>query len=471
LRRTKASALASGIQKSEVPKINVLIWWLTAGGCALFAVDDVSNLRSLGGGLLASPSWIPILLAGWIASRSSQFRDMRHRGLLSALFMYGGIVTLFTLPFLTNEILGENPLIKGFKLMVSVGVFLLMLVAGGLLSRIVPKAIQFGCFVAIGLMTGGALMYHFGTPAIDQTELLHSYSNFQQRVRSTRFEASSLGSGLLVCMGLVFLFFRNKKAILGYCLGLLCIGMLAESRGTTLTVIVTLITVLIALWLRLLLRTTNDSVLRFWTFAVAVVAIVLSFRLDYFLESPIWSAVGLQTEGTSDASRSMWADTSLAAVVQYPFGMGYAAYLEWLPAIVEQSTRTALDQFPIRDLAEMINQSLAASDATLSPKNLVGVAAVHLGVVGVAAIGLLYATVLRNSMDEFRFGNINRFVIAVSIMVLTSSYYSSIFSVDQAFLFGALVWWDGRIGNRRDGESDSGLRRFRMSNYYLLTRR
>lgn len=460
MRRTKASALASGNQRSEVPKISVLIWWLTAGGCALFAVDDVSNLRSLGGGLLASPSWIPILLAGWIASRSSQFRDMRHRGLLSALFMYGGIVTLFTLPFLTSEILGENPLIKGFKLMVSVGVFLLMLVAGGLLSKIVPKAIQFGCLIAIGLMTGGALMYHFGNPVIDQTELLHSYSNFQQRVRSTRFEASSLGSGLLVCMGLVFLFCKKKKAIFGYCLGLLFIGMLAESRGTTLTIIVTLIAVLVALWLRLFLQTTNDSVLRFLTFGVAAIAIVLSFRLDYFLESPIWSAVGLQTEGTSDASRSMWADTSLAAVVQYPFGMGYAAYLEWLPIIVEQSTRTALDQFPIRDLAEMINQSLAASDATLSPKNLVGVAAVHLGVVGVAAIGVLYATVLRNSMDEVRFGNINRFVIAASIMVLTSSYYSSIFSVDQAFLFGALVWWDGRMGVRRDGESGNGLRRF-----------
>lgn len=451
--------MASATKKADVAKTNVFIWWLTACGCALFAVDDVSALRSVGGGLLASPSWIPILLAGWMASRSSHFRGIRHRRLLSAIFAYGGTVTLCTLPFLADEILGENPLVKSLKFMVSVGIFLLMLVAGGLLSRIVPKAIQVGSLVAIVLMAGGALMYHVGIPVLDQTDLLHSYSNFQQRVRSTRFEASSLGSGLLVCTGLLFLFVRRKRAVIGYCIALVGIGMLAESRGTMLTLIVTLLAVPVALWLQSFGRKAADGALRFSAFSVAFIAIILSFRLDYFLKSPIWAAVGLRTEGTSDASRSMWADTSLAALVQYPFGMGYAAYLEWLPTLVEQSTSAALDQFPIKDLAEMINLSLSASDATLSPKNLVGVAAVHLGVVGVLAVGLLYAAVLRRSVEMIRFGNINRFVVAASMLVLTCSYYSSIFSVDQAFLFGALAWVAAHPEDSSEVESSSGLRK------------
>lgn len=415
------------------------IWWLTVLGCGLFAVDDISVLRSFGGGLLASPSWIPILFAAWLASREGLCLPRRQQRLLLAVFTYGAVITVFSLPFLSDDLLGENPLVKSIKFVVSVGVFLLMLVAGAVLAKVVPKAIQFGCLVAVILMAGGAILYHLGNFAVDQTALLHSYPNFQLRVRSTRFEASSLGSGLLVCLGLFFLFMKKKRAVLGISLGLIAAGLLAESRGTTLTVIVVLAAVPVGLWLQSIRGQISDRATRFWTYLVAAISIILSFRLDYFLGSPVWSALGLKTEGTSDASRSTWADASLAAIFEYPFGMGYAAYLERLPELVSNSARAAMDRFPVKDLSEMINLSMAANDATLSPKNLVGVAAVHLGLVGVCAVFLLYSAVLRAAVLSVPNGDYGRFVIAALTIVLTSSYYSSIFSYDQAFLLGALV--------------------------------
>lgn len=435
---------ATNAAAAEV-RVSSLVWWLTVFGCALFAVDDVSTLRSLGGGLLASPGWIPILVAGWIAARDSRFRRLRLSRVLGAIYSYGVLVTLLTLPFLASELLGESPINKSIKFMVSVGVWMLLLVSGAILSRLVPKAIQLGCAIALAGMTIGAILYHGGFPLVDQIDLLHSYPNFQQRVRSTRFEASSLGSGMIVCLGLIAIHSPRKLAVIGFSLGLVLIGQISESRGTTLTVFVTLLAVPFAIWMQLRKAGLATVTTRFYSSGIGVLAIILSFRLDYFLGSPLWSALGLKTEGTSDASRSMWADASLSALAQYPFGMGYAAYLAWLPKLIENSTLSAVGQFSLRDLSEMINQSRAVSDATLSPKNLVGIAAVHLGVIGVLVVVALYSAVIKNAISSASVGFGSRFVVGISLIVVSSTYYTSVFSMDQAFLFGALAWGSGQL--------------------------
>jgi hypothetical protein len=146
----------------------------------------------------------------------------------------------------------------------------------------------------------------------------------------------------------------------------------------------------------------------------------------------------------------MWADTSLAALGQHPFGMGYAAYLEWLPKLIENSARSAADQFPLRDLSEMIHLSSAVSDAELSPKNLVGIAAVHLGIVGIIAVMFLYSAMIKNSIYRMQPDASVRLVVSVALIIVSSTYYTSIFSMDQAFLMGALVWGGGRLAKVSD---------------------
>ncbi|MGO4806120.1 hypothetical protein AB4089_13410 [Arthrobacter sp. 2MCAF15] len=428
-----------------------MIWWLTFAGCALFAVDDVAVFRGLGGGLLASPGWLPIIIAGFLASRDPRFRRLRLSRVIIAVFSYGILITLITLPFLAADVLGENPIAKSIKVAVSVGVWLLMLVSGAILSRVVPRAVQAGAIAAIATMTLGALLYHLGYQGVDQNELIHSYQNLQQRVRSTRFEASSLGAGLIVCLGLIAMRSTRTMAVVLFPVGLIMIGVVAESRGTNLTIYVSLLVIPFLIWLKSRKADLTANVVLFWASVLAALAVVSSFRLDYFLGSALWSELGLKTEGTSDASRSMWADASLAAVGQHPLGMGYAAYLEWLPKLVENSTRSALDFFPIRDLSEMINQSFAASDATLSPKNLVGIAAVFLGAVGVAMVGILYAATIKNSIHGTMSGESNRLIVGVSLVIVSSTYYTSIFSMDQAFLFGALAWGSDELLKMRDG--------------------
>ena len=433
-------------------------------GLALFAFDDISALRQLGGGFLASPSWAPILLAtAMVLHKTVQKSDRPLLISLGAVWLYGLVLTLATLPIIQNEIDSDSSLSKSLKLAVTFAVLLSMVLAGVVLVRRLRKWVLVGATIALAIMVITAVIAQLGYNGIDDWGVIHSAQNFQMRVRGTRFEASSLGGGFLVLGGLIALLVGGRRGILTVIAAAALALVITQSRGT---MIVALCVIVIgAIWWFVGRRVSNAR--RWFGYLIAGVAVAaalfLSLGVDMVLSSQWWIDIGLANSAgsTSDATRAAWATVSAQTLTQYPAGMGYAAYLEWLPRMLREIVSGMTTQFPPEALLELKATILSDDDTTLSAKTLPAVAITYFGWIGLLSAGALYFFAVVKSTGSRGVFNLAALPVAAMLVLVSSTYLWSVFSWDQMFLFGALLLGAAPRSDRDDAvaetQSEGGL--------------
>lgn len=423
-------------------------------GVALLAFDDIGPLNAVGGGLVASPGWALILLAAVISPRGGPIVAYGRLGRAAwAVGLYGLVLSIGTLPFIPSSIDGSPAVDKLVRLGVNVSVWLAVLVAAPRLVRYHRTWLIAGLATAFALMLGSAAIDLTGSKVLDSSTLLHSAANAQQRVRGTRFEASALGAGLVVEGLALATFIRGRLGALAVGSAALVSQLFTQSRGTLVTTSVLIAcSALVAVGGRKLYPSTARGVM---ALAVSLVLVVYgsSFALSSIVSSSAWASAGLVSNGTSDASRSVWADVGVQSLFAYPLGMGFTAYQVWLPHLLLAAANGASDTFSASSLTEIVDVAYSQSAQALSPKTFPAVAAVHLGVVGVAAAGALGIAAMRRAISAAKSsGYVAAPLVALGLLAAGANYFFSVFSWDQALLFGILV--SIPAGNRF---SDPGL--------------
>lgn len=428
-------------------------------GLALFATDDVHMLRGYGGGLLASPGWIPILLsAALIARRTVSTSDRHALATTAAVWLYGVGLTFVTMFFVPSELLGQSTIGKSLKLAFTIAVLLSMVIAGGILTRRLRKWVFIGASVALAIMVVSALLGHLGVMVIDNWGAIHSSQNVQMRVRGTRIEPSSLGGGILTMGSLAAITARRSWG--PFYLAVVCVvGVLvAESRGTMVVSIVGLIVTLV--WF--FASRAAPRISKPWLYSIAAVitaaVIVSTLGMDLLLSSPLWKQIGLANSGgsTSDATRAVFASVSRDTLAQYPLGMGYGAYLQWFPKLLDHASSQLSGAFPPEAFSELRSITGSANDSTLSAKNLPSVAISYLGWVGLAATATLYFVAIKSGSRQGGGSNRAAFPAVLIVVLVSATYFWSVFSSDQMFFFGAAILGLLR-GARSDDYFDQGL--------------
>jgi hypothetical protein len=415
---------------------------LTAVGIGLFATDDFSLLRSWGGGLLASPGWIPILLAAVIVLRRAH--SVRNRWVLATLagvWCYGLVLTAVTLPLVPSELLAQSTLGKAAKLLLTTAVLISMIIAGGLLTRHLKKWVLIGAVIAFSIMVISGLLSHFGIQFINNWSVIHSTVDTQMRVRGTRYEPSSLGGGILALGCLIAVLLPRPWGSIFLALTCVISYEVPESRGTTVVSVIGF--VLSVVWFLIGGFAGRMPRLYLNAFAglVAVAALLSSLGIDFLLGSQLWRDAGLANSlgSTSDATRSVWSAASFDTLLQYPFGMGYGAYLSWLPDVVRHAIAHLSGLFSSSTFRELRSTLSSGNDETLSPKTLPDVAVTYLGWVGLAASAVLYFVSARTSVRLGAKGGLAAFPAVVVVILVSTTYFWSVFSWDQMFFFGAIL--------------------------------
>lgn len=419
-----------------IPAVLVII------GVALFAFDDFSTLRKIGGGFLASPSWVPLLVAtAMLFRRTVLGRDRPVLISLGVIWLYGLALTLVTIPFLPSSVHGEGIISKSIRLLLTIAVMLSMVVAGFILTRRLRKFVLVGAIAALAIMVITGALAHFGVSAIENWSVLHSSPNFQMRVRGTRFEASSLGGGILIIGALVALLVGHRRG-----LGILVVcGVLAlavpQSRGTT--VVAASVIALSLIWLLIggVIGRTRRWIVACLAVIGVIIALVLSLGIDLILSSQWWTDIGLSNSAgsTSDATRAAWSSVSVLTLMDYPFGMGYAAYLSWLPQLLSETATQLSRSFPASALLELRTTISATSDNTLSAKTLPAVLITYFGWCGLVATAVLFFAAIRRGIVFGSRGNLAVLPVSITVILVSATYLWSVFSWDQMFLFGAIL--------------------------------
>lgn len=451
--------------------VDRIVGFLLLVGCALFAFDDVAPLKSVGGALLASPSVVPIAAAHLIYTFGSKGR----RGLRGvwgafALWGYGCIVTAATLTFLPSVLLGESATEKAIRVAVSIFLYAYILGAGFQLFQPFRQWILVGCAVALAILLASALLGGFGIGFLDTSNVFHSVANVQQRVRGTRLEASSLGAAILVCTAILAMGLSRNQGIAVLAVGSVLAGILVNSRGTVITIAITLVVIVLVIISRSAFRRRVRLRLVFSVSALVGV-LYLSFGLDQLLTSDLWLTYGSfnsHSGSTSEATRSIWANTALQSTLSYPSGTGYVGYLAWMPELLSHATDNAGKYYSLSSLSEALGLVGATSDDQLVPKTLPAIAAIFLGIPGLLGVIFLYFRTLNASWVGFRSGQIGLPAAAMILILVSATYFASISSWEHAFGFGALLSF-ATASRRRTSETrvrrqDSGI----ISGQHLL---
>jgi hypothetical protein len=335
-------------------------------------------------------------------------------------------------PVLRGEILA----VKGLKVGLTVVVWMLVLQAGYLGFQVAPRALNKAGLLAVVIMLTASLLVWAGVRFVDTSSLLHATPNIAQRVRGTRFEASSLGGGALV--GLVLCSLRSNRrrvlVLIAVLTGLII--WLTASRGTLVVasgiILVCLVAVLAPA--RPLHGAARYSIVGA---ATVLVTMLLSFGLVALLRQPLWADL---RAATSDASRSIWALASLSSLVKYPFGQGLAGTLAWTPPLLLDAAENVRGIFPASDFSEVRALALGRTDQALSPKTIPALAATYFGIPGLLAAASLYYVLGQRLVARLNVPQVRTYAVgAVCFALVSSSYFGGLYSWEQPLLCGALL--------------------------------
>lgn len=415
---------------------------LTFTGTALLAFNDIAGLRSIGGGLLASPGWLPLVAATVLVYKSAKTpatgRMLRYTLILLLLGIFASVISL---AFLPQDILGESPAVKVIKVTVTTAAWCTIFIGAGPLSKAVRPWLIAGLVTAIAIMTISAVLAQIGVGILEGPGFFHGTVNGQMRIRGTRFEASSLGAGLLCCISAVVLVIRGRKGLVIVAMGFLAVQLLTQSRGTWVTIAIVLFLVILLYFAGQRISRPTSVPYSLLTWACVLLTISMSFALSFLVTSTLWSDLGLANRSgmTSEATRSVWAVATVMSLFTFPFGMGFAGYLSWLPSLLSQAATSNTGIFYLADFSELTAIINSTDDTYLSPKTLPGILIVFFGWAGAIAAVALCHRAIQGGLSLSRLGFPGAPAAALAVLLVSFTYASSIFSWDQALVLGWLV--------------------------------
>jgi hypothetical protein len=414
----------------------------------LLPFDDL-GIWPVGGPLASSPAWLPLSLLAivlgrwrWSRTRAAQPRIL---WILVAVLGYGLVLSLGSLQFLPAQALGEDLIVKGVKVGVTLSLWMMCVLAGWLAWQYLLPTLRIALVIALTITALSAFLVAVGGP-LDTSQLLHEGVNIQQRVRGARFEASSLGACLLVLSGYLALTLPRSAALASQLVLLPATVLLTASRGS-LVAAALLAALTCAAWL----RKPDDPIRPAAHRAAGVSAVVAglggTFALGWVVRSEAWLSLGLGGGG-SDATRSLWGDVAISTTVEHPLGTGFSG-LPWIREALIETLRRGSEHFSTPELRELSMLAHATGDQALAPKTLPAIVVMYLGLPGLAL--LVYALYrLGVATGAALAGGRSGLVIASgSLIVVSTTYFAGISTWEQATLIGSLCAAAASTAGRR----------------------
>jgi hypothetical protein len=254
-----------------------------------------------------------------------------------------------------------------------------------------------------------------------------------------------LGAGVLAAVATATLRLRSVNGLYITAGAVLVLSFLMPSRGTLVSGLAFAGAIVLWALARKLWAAPGPRPAYLASGVLALATLLGGFGLGYL--TPVLKQVGL-SYSTSDAVRSVWSDAGMDAALHYPAGMGFAAYLDWLPPFVIASMDQFSGQFRRSDFTELVVQlGTHGSSAGFSPKTMPALVGVHFGAIGLIVLVAMWAALGRRGVQAARAGYPMVLPAALALCVITATYFSSIYAWEQAVLLGALfgsVAWQSR---------------------------
>lgn len=405
-------------------------------GALLLPFDDLALLGGAGGSVTRSVGWVFFVTAAFLFPRPQSESVRIVEKWILRLWLYGVLVTAMTLPLLPEVARGEPLLFKALKVAVMFSCFALSIRAGLRAACWSPRCLVIGALCSVAIMTFSAMIDLSGSQLLDANSFIHNTSNYAQRVRGTRFEASSLGAGLLVCLATALLFVKRKRFLLLAAFVFFGVTLLTQSRGTLVVVSLAIISCIVPIFIGKGTVRQKSTSSPLWGLAFIALSLVLAFGLGFLVTSSAWEEM---SASTSDATRSIWSETAFNSLLAFPFGQGYGGPTYWLGQLFKESLQNLSSVFPTKALGEAFAVSRSTSDGALSPKTFLAMVAVYFGLPGLILTLIGFWRVGGASVSRTSLGFPLYIPAAVIFVSVTSSYYSSPFAWEQAVLLGALL--------------------------------
>ena len=424
-----------------------LIACLTVSAVLLTLFDDLNILREEGGSVAGSPAWIPLLGASLCVGRAARAK-LPWRPLRWILLVL--LVTTVT-SLLYVIIVGEaaSPLAtqKTVRLAANWCLILAAIIGAWFLSRTNPGLLAVSAALALTILLGIALIQIQSPQFLDGVGPIHAVPNIQQRVRATRFEASSLGGAALVLSAIACVRIPRRSGVVCFIALITMVQAITQSRGT-------LLVYLMAISLCFVFLTPRGDDTQNHTGArggmvkfLPLILIAFSFAYGAILASDWWTAAGVSS-GTSDAARAVWSTVSASSLQQYPLGLGFAAYLDVTPDLLRNALILRQAEFGSAAFAELAPLSIpGGSDDLLSPKNLPNVAALYFGLPGILLLAWIY---WKAATAVCQLSESPMLALAFSVLVMVqTTYFFTLVAWEQALLAGVLLARVQELGANR----------------------
>lgn len=434
------------VTSAGYPRIRIqLASFLLISGLLLLPFDDLGGPFGIAGGLTKSPAWLPLCLAASLLPRSTG-RGRKFESRILQLWLLGNFITLVSLPFLPEVAKGESLLEKGIRVSIILAAYFGVMIAAMRAYQHVPQALKLGTIATTILFFLYAVVGYALPSLLESMQWLHSTPNYAMRQRGTRFEASSLGAGLLICVAMTILWLRGRFALVVALISLPIVLELTQSRGTLVASLATAAT-------GILILLVNSRVVHSKGFVgilsglSIVCSLLFAFALQYLVTSELWKDL---SKAVSDATRSIWADSALQSILNFPFGMGYAGPTFWMQDIFSKSLMGASTLFPFSDLSEAVGLVRTSESDAFSPKTMLALTGMYFGIPGVVAALVCFWRII-SSWAASNSSTLLGFLPACILFVfVTSSYFSSPFSWEQPLLFGTLMALSHKFREAKD---------------------
>lgn len=407
------------------------ILWILLG--LLFAFDDIAFLERIGGPYLASPAWI-LIIPILIKTRPHLFSaDMPIKLILITFVMT--VISLYQYSQISLVGLEQSILLKIIKNILEFIVYIVFIFIGFQL------AIKLEGKQSILLVGGAFYMANFTgyllekfSSSLSFENFFHATTNIQQRARGFRFEASSFGSSFLIATSLIIICLSGRKFFQAVLTLLTLPLLIVESRGYILTLFI-VIAVLLSRLLFGLIRKSNKSRIGSSWFEVSTLLVML-FCLPIAVQSNLWRAYSADV---SDTTRSMWSLVSLFVLFNFPFGMGFGNSVALLPKLISNEVVPFMQSnFIDGNYSEISNMLASQSDSGMYPKTLPGYIILVSGLFGFTLFLFIFKKIVSHCKTLSSSEGFPIYVGFFLLITVSSTYFGSSFSWDQAFLFGAV---------------------------------
>ena len=419
-------------------------YWIFLG--ILFAFDDIAFLANYGGPYLASPAWIAIIPL-LIKIKPIQLSTSTLFKLVFVLFVIT-CISLFQYSQISVTGVDQSILLKIIKNLLESLVYVVFIFLGFKLA-LRPDGkdsilLTGGAFYVASLVGFLLEKYSFFFPF---EQLFHATTNIQQRVRGFRFEASSLGSSFLIAAALILVCLNGRKFVSAFLILISLPLILVESRGYVLAVIIVIVLAFFRIFAFIILK---PKEFRRQRSLIEVGALfVMIFCLPLVVQMNFWNSYSADV---SDTTRSMWSIMGLFMLFHFPFGMGFGNSVVLLPKLISDEIVPFMQRnFVDGNYSEIAVMLASKSESGMYPKTLPGYVILISGWFGFVVFLFLYTRAVSQCIAISPREGFPIYVGFFLLIAVSSTYFGSSFSWDQAFLFGA-VYGLIKVSSNRLGE-------------------